>query len=75
MKHPIHQWLLAIAATTLPFNLCPAQDAKPGNVPAPQGFECPKIDKTYVYLPHFSPRRGCITDLNGAIHFNGEYHI
>lgn len=24
---------------------------------------------------HFSARRGCITDLDGPIYFNGEYHI
>jgi sucrose-6-phosphate hydrolase SacC (GH32 family) len=24
---------------------------------------------------HFSARRGCLTDLNGPIYFNGEYHI
>ncbi|MCX6880388.1 MAG: hypothetical protein NTW21_42270 [Verrucomicrobia bacterium] len=160
MKHPIHKLLLAIAATTLPFNLCPAQDAKPGSAPALQGFECPRIDQPYVHLPmsfdapevkllvsidgelqhpidvklaqgkpdwigtfcvqkwmgkkltivpekplagagwignmkmsdqltgedgvyqekyrpqfHFSARRGCITDIDGPIYFNGEYHI
>jgi len=47
MKHPINKLLLAIAAAALPFSLCPAHDAKP----APQGFECPKIDKPYVHLP------------------------
>ncbi|MCX6880362.1 MAG: hypothetical protein NTW21_42125 [Verrucomicrobia bacterium] len=47
MKHSIHKLLLAIAASALPFSLCPAQDA----TPAPQGFECPKIDQPYVHLP------------------------
>jgi len=156
MKHPITKLLLAIGAAALPFSLCPAQEAKP----APQGFECAKIDKPYVHLPmqfdapevklmvsidgelqhpidvklaqgkpdwigtfcvqkwlgkkltivpekplaepgwlsnmkmsdqltgedsvyqekyrpqfHFSARRGCITDIDGPIYFNGEYHI
>ena len=47
MKHPIHKLLLAIAATALPFSLCPAEVAKP----APQGFECQKIDKPFVHIP------------------------
>ena len=47
MKHPIHKSMLAIVASALPSSLCPAQEAKP----APQGFECAKIDKPYVHLP------------------------
>jgi len=48
MKHSSHEiFLLACAAAALPLSPCPAQEAKP----APQGFECPKIDKPYVHLP------------------------
>ena len=51
MIHPIHTLLLAIAATAFPLSLCPAQEAQPANAPAPQDFECPKIDKPFVHLP------------------------
>ena len=50
MKQPSHTLLLAIAATAFPLSLCPAREAQPA-APAPQGFECPKIDKPFVHLP------------------------
>ncbi|MCX6877614.1 MAG: glycoside hydrolase family 32 protein [Verrucomicrobia bacterium] len=69
MKHPIHTFLLAIAAAALPLSRCPAAESQPANAPAPQGFECPKIDKPFVHLPikYGAPKVKLLVKVDGEL--------